>query len=71
MDEKNVIILTGDIPCMMLKKLTSHYLLEMTTIFHHTYMDAALQFAGKGSQYCAVSLNDFICNFHFQRTSFA
>lgn len=71
MDEKNVIILIGHIPCIMLKKLTSHYLLEMTTILHHTYVDAVLQFAGNVSQYCAVNLNYFICNVHFQCINFA
>ena len=54
----------------MLKKLMPHYLLEMTTILHHTYMDTALQFAGNASQYCAVNLNYFICNVHFQCINF-
>jgi hypothetical protein len=51
MDVKNVIILIEHIPCLMLKKkLTSHHVLEMSTILHHTYMDAVLQFIGHASQ---------------------
>ena len=72
MDEKNVIILIEEhIPCLMLKKLTSQHTLEMSTILHHTYMDAALLFIDDTSQYCAVNLPDFIGNVHFQCINFA
>jgi hypothetical protein len=55
----------------MLKKLTSHYVLEVTTILRHAYMDAASQFVGNESQYHAVNLPDFICNVHVQCINFA
>jgi len=71
MNEKNVIILIEHIPCLTLKKPTSRHVLEMSTFLRHTYMDAALQFVGKASQYCIVNLPDFICKVHFQCINFA
>jgi hypothetical protein len=70
MDEKSVIILIEHIPCLMVQKLTSHHVLEMSAIPHHTYMDVALLYAGNSSQYCDVDLPDFICIVHFQCINF-
>ena len=70
-DEQNVIIVIGRIPCFVLKKFASCYVLEVTTILNQTHLDAVLHVVCSASQYHAVRLLDFICNVLSQCTNCA
>jgi len=53
----------------MLKILTSHHVLEMTTIIRQIYLDAVLHVVDTASKCHAVSLTGFISNVLFQCVS--
>ena len=55
----------------MLKILTSHHVLEMTTIIRQIYLDAVLHVVDTASKCHAVSLTDFVSNVLFQCVSCA
>jgi hypothetical protein len=53
----------------MLKKLTSHHVLEVITILRQVYLDAALCFVDNASECHAANLPDFISSVLFQCVS--
>jgi len=64
MNEQNVLMSIGHIPCFMLNKVTLYHMLKVTIVPFEAHMDATLLGVGSASWYHAVMLPDFACNLH-------